>query len=99
MQGGVRGALTDEARPPGAPRQIGDDEVAEIVRWTLEHERTTPFRPAAGLCSTNWSSARSARSTARERRTAKRTPAQDISDALMFLREKGLIPLGLKRRT
>lgn len=30
--------LTDEPRP-GAPRQIGDDEVAEVVRRTLE---TTP---------------------------------------------------------
>jgi transposase len=37
--------LTDEPRP-GAPRQIGDDEVAEVVRRTLE---TTPSN------ATHWS--------------------------------------------
>ena len=37
MQSGVRGALTDEARL-GAPRQIRDDEVVEVVRRTLEYE-------------------------------------------------------------
>ena len=38
--------LMDEPRP-GAPRQIGDDEVAEVVRRTLE---TTPKEAA-----THWS--------------------------------------------